>query len=236
MDQELNIRIHTFGCKVNTYDSGLLQQGLKTSYPKPVHIVNTCAVTAEATREALRLVKKLKRENPQSMVVVTGCSAQVDTEKFTELCEADLVVANSHKSQLAKILEDYFDGRASSKVLKSNIFLNSDLGAGGGTEEEHTRAFLKIQDGCNSFCTYCVIPFARGRSRSIPVRQLVERIQELQRSGTKEVVITGVHIADYEDDGLYLDDLIEAILRETAIPRLRLSSLEPREITDRLLE
>lgn len=264
--------IHTYGCKVNTYDTGLLAQrleaqghrsvvaavkgaplsadgsdgssgpmrsfGLGARVPR-IHILNTCAVTAEATREAARQVRRLKSRDPFSTVVVTGCGAQVDGKVFDDLSGADLVVANSHKGLLERLLDGYFKGELKERVFRSNIFRKDDLEAGGGIEAGHTRAFLKIQDGCNSFCTYCVIPFARGKSRSIPVAELVARIRELNARGVNEVVLTGVHIGDYEDvrggRTYLLHDLVAEVLETTAVPRLRLSSLEPVELTPELL-
>ena len=241
------IKMHTFGCKVNTYDSGLLQKNLsvngylsvnsksdeKQTY---IHVLNTCAVTAEASRQAVRLIRKIKSENPFSTVVVTGCAAQVDTEMFSNLKGADIVVANSHKGLLPQILDKYFKREITEKVFKSNIFKKEDLEAGGGLEESHTRSFLKIQDGCNSFCSFCIIPYARGKSRSIPIVEIVKKIGELQKQNVNEVVLTGVHIGDYEDKGLRLEDLVESVLKETTIKRVRLSSLEPIELSTRLLE
>ncbi|MFZ3229185.1 MAG: tRNA (N(6)-L-threonylcarbamoyladenosine(37)-C(2))-methylthiotransferase MtaB [Pseudobdellovibrio sp.] len=241
--------VHTFGCKVNTYDSGLIQKNLKQNsihtlgdskqqLPK-IHILNTCAVTSEATQQAVRMIRKIKAAQPFSTIVVTGCAAQVDTDSFKNLPGADLVVANSHKGLLPQILDQFFKGEVKDKVFKSNIFHKDELEADGGTENFHTRSFLKIQDGCNSFCTFCIIPYARGKSRSIPISYLVKKILELEAADIKEVVLTGVHIGDYEDEILgekkYLEDLVEAILQKTKIGRIRLSSLEPIEISDRLL-
>ena len=254
--------IHTYGCKVNTYDTGLLQRRLeaasgstalnkKTMVPQNqaaslatpnvprVHILNTCAVTAEATREAAKQVRRLKAKEPFSKIVVTGCGAQVDGETFDHMPGVDLVVANSHKGFLERLLDEMFKGQLESKVHRSNIFRKEDLEAGGGTEQGHTRTFLKIQDGCNSFCSYCVIPFARGKSRCIPARELVQRINELSRDGVQEFVLTGVHIGDYEDQigdrKLFLHDLVAEILSKTSAPRIRLSSLEPPELTEELM-
>lgn len=237
----LTFKIHTYGCKVNTYDSGLLQSRLQKSgfisadEPR-VHILNTCAVTKEATREAVKTARKLKTKDPFALVVVTGCAAQVDTEEFTHLPGVDLVVANSHKGQIENLIRSYYNGELRERVYKSNIFKKDDLEAGGGLEQEHTRAFLKIQDGCNSFCTFCVIPFARGKSRSLTIGELVKRIRTLHDQGTQEVVLTGVHIADYRDGEQVLEDLVESVLAKTKIPRIRLTSLEPGEVSDRLLD
>lgn len=319
-NNEFQFQVKTFGCKVNTYDSGLLQKRLaskgfveskdllKNSNPKlgsegtnpsaassshsvvpRIHILNTCAVTAEATKEAVREVRRIKSKDPFALVVVTGCAAQVDTDKFADLKAADLVVANSHKGDLENIIRSHYAGTLKERVFKSNIFKKEDLEVGGGEELSHTRSFLKIQDGCNSFCTFCVIPFARGKSRSIPVQDLVRKVQELESRGVREVVLTGVHIGDYEDEGrgsiissdnsigentsapsvecTSLDKmssnsssknslsekaetlfatrkqryseglviLLKEILRQTQDVRLRLSSLEPIELTEELI-
>lgn len=249
MDQNLDFVVHTFGCKVNTYDSGLIQKNMNqngySSLNKvdknkaQIHILNTCAVTAEATQEAVKVIRKIKTQQPFATVVVTGCSAQVDTGVFEKLPGADLVIANSHKGMLPHLLQQYFKRELKDKVFKSNIFKKEDLEAGGGLENNHTRSFLKIQDGCNSFCSFCIIPYARGKSRSIPAFDLVQRIKQLEQQGLNEVVLTGVHIGDYLDEvqgsQFGLVKLIENILAKTKIQRIRLSSLEPIELTDDLL-
>ena len=235
----LTFKIHTFGCKVNSYDSGLIEKRLAPEFhlsdePR-IHILNTCAVTHEATLEAGRLARRLKVRDPFCLVVATGCAAQVDTEELARQKAIDLVVANSHKTELQQILKSYYNGDLKERVFKSNIFKKEDVEPGGGVDSLHTRSFLKIQDGCNSFCTFCVIPFARGKSRSIPVKDLVARVRELEQNGVKEIVLTGVHIGDYEDGQLRLEDLVETLLAKTTISRFRLSSLEPPELSDRLL-
>lgn len=211
-------------------------KGFVRSDSPEIYVVNTCAVTAEATREASRQIRRLKKQNPLAKIVVTGCGAQVDTNKFEELKEADLVIANSHKGKLEEIVRNFLGGQNLEKTFKSNIFKKLDLEEGGGVESSHTRSFLKIQDGCNSFCTYCVIPFARGKSRSISIQEIVARVNEINHSGVEEVVLTGIHIGDYEDKNKILEDLVESVLVETKIKRIRLTSLEPIELTDRLLE
>lgn len=232
--------IHTFGCKVNTYDSGLLNQNLDPRGWKteaPVHIINSCAVTEEATKQAIRLARKIKSKNPFALVVATGCAAQVDSEMLLSASGIDLIVANSHKGRLSEIIDQYFKSTGGfPKLHKSNIFKKDDLESGGGLEPNHKRAFLKIQDGCNSFCSFCIIPYARGLSRSVPIVELVRRVNELVQQGFAEVVLTGVHIGDYQDGVKKLEDLVEAILVKTKVLRLRLSSLEPIEISERLLQ
>lgn len=242
----LKFQVHTFGCKVNTYDTGLIQRNLESSglvlnsSEPQIHVLNTCAVTAEATKEAVRTIRRIKAKSPLSTVVVTGCAAQVDTDSFQNLPGADLVVANSHKGYLPFLIEQYFKGEIKEKVFKSNIFKKEDFEAGGGLEESHTRAFLKIQDGCNSFCTFCIIPYARGKSRSLPIRDLVQRVNDLASQGFEEIVLTGVHVGDYQDPNLSqknaLEDLLESLLAKTKVSRFRLTSLEPIELSDRLFD
>lgn len=240
--------VHTFGCKVNTYDTGLIQKNLAQNgfqvsankkSDKAIHVLNTCAVTAEATQQAVRLIRQIKAKQPLATVVVTGCAAQVDTDAFEKLPGANLVVANSHKGILPQLLDQYFKGDLQKKTFKSNIFKKEDLEMDGGEELQHTRSFLKIQDGCNSFCSFCIIPYARGKSRSIPIQNLVQKIKELEKQSIKEVVLTGVHIGDYADESFAkvrgLEDLVEAVLAQTSISRIRLSSLEPIELSDRLV-
>ena len=247
--------IKTFGCKVNIYDSALIQKNLREKnwveqplqdMGKTVHIVNTCAVTEEAVKEAQRWIRRHRKRYPQNPIVVTGCAAQVETEKFSNLKEVDFVVANSHKSDLADILENNFDkshytegSGVVPKTFKSSIFKKNSLGEEGGLKSGRTRLFLKIQDGCDSFCTFCIIPFARGKSRSIAPVDLVRSVQEHYEKGVREVVLTGVHIGDYripDNTTKGLTELIYILLKKTKMPRIRLSSLEPIELNDELLD
>ena len=230
---------HTFGCKVNTYDTGLIQKNLKDLklQDKKVHILNTCAVTREATKDAIRLTRKLKKNDPSSLVVVTGCSAQIDKKDFELLDSVDLLVGNSHKDELKDLLQKKIDGEELEKFYHKNIFKKSSMGEGGGLEDNHSRSFLKIQDGCDSFCSFCVIPHTRGKSRSLNLESIVKKIKEFVLNGQKEVVITGIHLGDYKDESENtLEDMVESILKQTTLPRLRLTSLEPLELTERLSE
>ena len=239
--------VKTFGCKVNTYDSSLIQKRMEEkgwqeaplqedSMGSQTHIVNTCAVTEEAVKEAKRWIRRYRKKNPHARILVTGCAAQTETDQFANLKEVDLVVANSHKAHLAKLVADT---NKEQKVFKSSIFKNDHLlEAGGRLENHHSRLFLKIQDGCDSFCTFCIIPFARGKSRSIAPEVLIDSVNKHHAQGVQEVVLTGVHIGDYQvpdkkDQGLA--KLLELLLMKTNIPRIRLSSLEPVELTESLL-
>lgn len=243
----INYQMKTFGCKVNTYDSGLLQGKLQTAgfvnsenSEAEFYILNSCAVTAEATKEVMREARRLKKQFPKSKIVLTGCSAQVDGALLDVSPDVDLIVANSHKNQLQDILKDIAQGRLAQKVYRSNIFKLEDLGAGGGEESQHSRSFLKIQDGCNSFCSFCVIPFARGKSRSLTVPMILAQLKKMEAQGIKEAVLSGVHIGDYLDDETFggpfaLDDLVEQVLAHTQTMRFRLGSLEPIELTEKLM-
>ncbi len=249
------IEVKTFGCKLNQYDSSLLKARLqaelapsKSSPPRPVVVFNTCAVTAEAGREIRREAARLKRKNPEAFLAVTGCGAQVETGLYAQSPWVDLVAGNSHKKDLPLILKNALSAEARQgaakgapperrKIFHSNIFKSSAADSGlPSVDEGRTRSFLKIQDGCDSFCTFCVIPFARGKSRSLPIAHLARAARKLASEGAMEIVLTGVHIGDYSDGERDLADLVQALLKETEIPRIRLSSLEPPDLTERLLD
>ena len=234
-----SFHIKTYGCKVNHHDSSLLKTRLrKAGFPEgqDIALINTCAVTEEAGREALRQIKKLKQQNPKQLVVVTGCGAQVDTPLYEGNRDVDLIVANSHKGDLPQILRGFLRGKTE-RVFKSGIFKKEGVYSGAFQRDpDRTRIFLKIQDGCDSFCSFCIIPFARGKSQSIPLSHLVESVKGFVDSGVEEIVLTGVHIGDYSDGENRLEDLVKAILNQTSLRRLRLTSLEPVELTEKLLE
>ena len=233
------IQIKTFGCKVNYYDSLLIKEQLKDFSPEQkqnITILNSCAVTAQAGRDIRKEAKRIKNLNPNSLVVVTGCGAQVETKLYKSTQSVDLIVGHSDKKKLADILKNY-SPKQKNKVFKSDIFKVSSIYSGFiSPDKDRTRAFLKIQDGCDSFCTFCIIPFARGKSKSVPFHHLVEAIKKLEEEDVKEVVLTGVHIGDYRDENKGLDDLLADLLNKTSLPRIRLTSLEPIEITDKLLD
>ena len=236
----MNYSIKTFGCKVNTYDTSLIQKQMdslsKSLAPEKIffHIVNTCAVTETAVLDSLRWIRNYRKKNPRSVIVVTGCGAQAELDYYAHEPYVDVIIANSHKDKIFEILEKYQPGD-DKKVFHSNIFKTSPLGEGGQVESHRTRFFLKIQDGCSQFCTFCIIPFARGKSRSLSTSHLIEQIKDKHSQGVLEVVLTGVHIGDYQDQNNNLSSLVSEILKKTKIPRIRLSSLEPPYITEKLL-
>ena len=237
MEQEIQIK--TFGCKLNHYDSLIIKKQLKDlnlSFKKNIFVLNSCAVTAQAGKDIRKAAEKLKSSQPESFIVLTGCGAQVETDLYEQTKSIDLVIGNSDKKNLKTILEN-FKPQQKNKVFKSNIFKSSHIYSDFiSPAPDRTRAFLKIQDGCDSFCTFCIIPFARGKSQSLPAEFLVQSIQKLEEEDVKEVVLTGVHIGDYKNHNKGLDDLLVYLLEKTSISRIRLSSLEPIEITDKLLD
>ena len=231
------MEIKTFGCKLNHYDSLLIKKhisGLKTD--KDIFVLNSCAVTAQAGKEIRKTAEKIKNANPNSFVVITGCGAQVETELYKSSQSIDLIVGNSDRKSLKTLIKESLSRKNTNRIVKSDIFKTKEIYSDFISPDlNRARAFLKIQDGCDSFCSFCIIPFARGKSKSLSADFLRDSIQNLEDKGIQEVVLTGVHIGDYKEGGKGLEDLIEYLLKTTCIPRIRLTSLEPIEITDRLL-
>lgn len=236
-----SVQIKTFGCKLNHYDSLIMEKHLAgIPISKKVFVLNSCAVTAQAGKDIRKEARRIKSSHPDSLIVLTGCGAQVETELYEQEKSIDLLIGNSDRKNLTSILKEFStqSSNKENKTFKSNIFKTSEIYSDFVSPSTHrTRAFLKIQDGCDSFCTFCIIPFARGKSKSLPVEFLEKAIHKLENQGIQEVVLTGVHIGDYRDEnGKNLEDLLNQLLKNTNIPRIRLTSLEPIEITDRLLE
>ncbi|MDO5100781.1 MAG: tRNA (N(6)-L-threonylcarbamoyladenosine(37)-C(2))-methylthiotransferase MtaB [Eubacteriales bacterium] len=241
------VALHNLGCKVNSYETEAMEQLFKDSgydiVPfapgADIYIVNTCTVTNIADRKSRQMLHKAKKMNPEAIVVATGCYVQ--TKKKEELDETiDIAVGNNKKEDIIQILETYINGQE----LKETII---DIGSAQRFENKlilqgrhkHTRAYLKIQDGCNRFCSYCIIPYARGRIRSKQPQEIIAELEGLTAVGYQEVVLTGIHLSSY---GLDLDmevrliDIIEQIHRLPGISRIRLGSLEPRIITEEMIE
>lgn len=263
------IYVKTLGCKVNTYDGqALAGQFLARGYElakdageADVAIVNTCSVTANADREARSLARRLRRANPAAVVIYTGCYAQTDSAKLAAMDEIDFVVPNQAKDQVLGIAEKALHRRqdrdqAALRPLpvdklpqgldvvsanRQSSFKSATTFFEALPEGDRTRVFLKIQDGCNGFCAYCLIPYARGASRSVPHHQVVAEVERLAARGLPELVLTGIHIGDYgrEDEeaesGEPIAALIDAIMAIPGVGRLRISSLEPAEVSAPLL-
>ncbi len=237
-----SISFVTLGCKVNQYDTAVLINKLpKSKYntvpftgKADIYVIDTCTVTHKADAEARHYINRAKRINPNGVVVVTGCYAQVSAEEISNLKGVDYVVGNSDKfSSLMKIV------RQGSLQKEPKVFINDIFKEKKRKFESpeidffpgRTRAFLKVQDGCNYACTFCIIPYARGRSRSLGIDDVIKRIRVLRQSGYKEAVLTGIHLASYgRDIGSNLIELLSRIEDEKILSRIRLSSLDPADI------
>lgn len=234
-----SISIVTLGCKVNQYDTAvILNQLPKSKYRRvpfsdkaDVYVIDTCTVTHKADAEARNYINRAKRANPNGVVVVTGCYAQVSPQELKEVHGVDYVIGNSHKfSSLLKIIREG-KRQEEPKVFISDIFKEKKKGFESPDIEifpGRTRAFLKVQDGCNYACTFCIIPRARGRSRSLEIAEILNRMEKLAHSGYKEIVLTGVHIASYgREIGTNFFELLREIEKEKIVNRVRLTSLDP---------
>ena len=200
-----------------------------------IYIINTCSVTNLADRKSRQMIRRAKDFNKDAFVIVVGCYAEVAKEEIEKIEGVDLVLGNHQKASIDKYIESYFDGKEFDEIAVENYFYDF----GSITYTEKTRAVIKVQDGCNNFCTYCIIPYARGRVCSRDPKSVLEEIKEIAKTGIKEVVITGIQIAAYGKDFGYeyrLIDLLEDINKVSGIERIRLGSIEPLLITDEFCE
>ena len=231
---------HNLGCKVNAYETEAMQQLLeKAGYEivpfapgADVYVINTCTVTNMADRKSRQMLHKAKKMNPHAIVVAAGCYVQAAGTELEEDSAIDIIIGNNRKKDLVSILEHY----ERSAVQESLIDINHTKEYEKLSLEktvEHTRAYLKVQDGCNQFCSYCIIPYARGRVRSRRKEEVVEEVKTLAGNGCKEVVLTGIHLSSYGiDHGSTLQELILAVHEVAGVDRIRLGSLEPGIITE----
>ncbi len=232
--------LHNLGCKVNAYETEAMQQMLeKAGYEivpfapgADVYVINTCTVTNIADRKSRQMLHKAKKMNPHAIVVAAGCYVQAAKEDLEVDDAIDIVIGNNRKKELVEILREYEQSQKEEFVM--------DVNHTGEYEElsisrtaEHTRAYIKVQDGCNQFCSYCIIPYARGRVRSRGLEDVLTEVKELAANGYQEVVLTGIHLSSYGiDRGTTLMNLILAVHEIHGIRRIRLGSLEPRIITE----
>lgn len=236
---------YTLGCKVNQYESQEMSERLKTEgydivnskEAADVYVINSCTVTAESTRKTRQAVRRFKQTHPDSAVVLTGCVPQAFPREALSVEEADIVIGNKNNHKLPRLLKQWFSDRkriiAAEPHNKDDKFVCTSI----SVFSEHTRAFVKIQDGCNRFCSYCAIPFARGRSRSRELNSIKDEIKTLAGNGYKEIVFVGINLSAYgRDIGLSLTDAVAAANETEGIERIRLGSLEPDHITDDIIE
>ena len=243
------VSFYTLGCKVNQYETNAMeQQFIKNNYEiventqkADIYVINTCTVTNMAERKSRQMLRRVKEINPSAVLVVCGCYAQVAKNELEQISEIDIILGINEKNEIVQIVENYMEKMAEKDkrsqeaeiddVSKQKEFLDF----GDVTYTEKNRAVVKVQDGCNMFCSYCIIPYARGRIRSRKIESVVSEIEKIANEDIKEVVITGIHVASYGKDfdnentskKIRLIDLLEAINKIDGIDRIRLSSLEP---------
>ena len=239
-------RITTLGCKVNQSESDIMAHQLKNSrwHPAPpkekadLCIINTCTVTQKASMQSRQAVRQAIRSNPGARIIVTGCYAQTEPDEIGKIEGIHHIIGHADKSKIPDMVLSEKQAPCP-RLLWKNIFSEHNFDpAAAATSRTRTRPFLKIQDGCDSFCTYCIVPYARGRSRSMPIENVLENIKQFRRAGFHEVVLTGVHLGAYGLDltpKTGLTALLHRIYASNPIHRVRLSSIEPHELTDELI-
>lgn len=235
--------LHNLGCKVNAYETEAMQHLLEEAgyeivpftQKADVYVINTCSVTNMADRKSRQMLHKAKKNNPDSIVVATGCYVQTSEKEVLNDLSVDIVIGNDRKHDLVRLLEECSLDRVNDTVDDINdgkhdfeeLFIDQT--------KEHTRAFIKVQDGCNQFCSYCIIPYARGRVRSRRFENVIAEVERLAANGFKEVVLTGIHLSSYGvdfEEATGLLELIQAVNAVKGIERIRLGSLEPKIVTE----
>lgn len=235
--------LHNLGCKVNAYETEAMQHLLEEAgyeivpftQKADVYVINTCSVTNMADRKSRQMLHKAKKNNPDSIVVATGCYVQTSEKEVLNDLSVDIIIGNDRKHDLVRLLEEYSLDSVNDTVDDINdgkhdfeeLFIDQT--------KEHTRAFIKVQDGCNQFCSYCIIPYARGRVRSRRFENVIAEVERLAANGFKEVVLTGIHLSSYGvdfEEATGLLELIQAVNAVKGIERIRLGSLEPKIVTE----
>lgn len=248
------VALHNLGCKVNAYETEAMEQILKNAGYEivefepgaDIYIINTCTVTNIADRKSRQMLHKAKKMNPDAIVVAAGCYTETGEDRINKDEAIDIIVGNNKKRDIVSILEEYY-GKNEAKSNKEKVDARIDINHTSEYEEmtleqmhQHTRAYIKVQDGCNQFCSYCIIPYARGRVRSRKLDDIKKEVAALADKGFKEIVITGIHVSsygvDFGEDRERLIDVIETVASTDGIERVRLSSLEPRIITKEFME
>ena len=241
------VAFYTLGCKVNQYETeSIKNQLIKKGYEEvnfedkaDIYIVNSCTVTSVADRKTRNMLRRAKKINPNGAVIVTGCYAQTNSKELLEMEDIDYVIGNTDKSGIVNFIED-IENRTMEKLKNHNIFLDSEYTEYEfATLREMSRAYVKIQDGCNNFCSYCKIPFARGKSRSRQKDNILKEITKLSQEGFKEIILIGINLGAYGEDlenGGNFEDLLKDILKIEGIERVRIGSVYPDKISDEFIE
>lgn len=237
----MKFNIITLGCKVNSYESNFMKEALvkngfsfcNLNEKCDILILNTCTVTDTSDKKSLKEVRRLKRENPNAILVVCGCSVQNDKTKYDDL-GINILMGNINKSNIVSIIEKYLDDKTPVEYVAKTRdlpFENMEVDI-----SDHTRAYIKIEDGCDNFCSYCVIPFVRGKKRSKDFSLVLKEVEHLENNGYKEIVLTGIDTGGYESNGKDLTDLIHEMSKVNGIERIRQSSIEITQINDKFIE
>lgn len=235
--------LHNLGCKVNAYETEAMQHLLEEAgyeivpftQKADVYVINTCSVTNMADRKSRQMLHKAKKNNPDSIVVATGCYVQTSEKEVLNDLSVDIVIGNDRKHDLVRLLEEYSLDSVNDTVDDINVGKHDFEELFIDQTKEHTRAFIKVQDGCNQFCSYCIIPYARGRVRSRRFENVIAEVERLAANGFKEVVLTGIHLSSYGvdfEEATGLLELIQAVNAVKGIERIRLGSLEPKIVTE----
>lgn len=237
----MKFNIITFGCKVNQYESNMMKENMLSSnffYTEDltdanIIIVNTCSVTNVADKKCLKMIRRLKREYSNAILVVAGCSSQ-NKQSVYESLDIDILIGNRDKSIIDKLIKEYIE--TEKKYVKFYNDRNLDFEDMYISDYNHTRAFIKIEDGCDNFCSYCIIPYVRGSVRSKDFDKVIKEAEELAKHGHKEIVLTGIHTGHYLNNGYDLTDLINELSKIDDIKRIRISSIEITELNDKFLD
>ena len=237
----MKFNIITFGCKVNQYESNMMKENMLSSnffYTEDLNdaniiIVNTCSVTNVADKKCLKMIRRLKREYSNAILVVAGCSSQ-NKQGVNESLDIDILIGNRDKSIIDKLIKEYIE--TEKKYVKFYNDRNLDFEDMYISDYNHTRAFIKIEDGCDNFCSYCIIPYVRGSVRSKDFDKVIKEAEELAKHGHKEIVLTGIHTGHYLNNGYDLTDLINELSKIDDIKRIRISSIEVTELNDKFLD
>ena len=236
----MKFNIITLGCKVNSYESNFMKEALvkngfsfcNLNEKCDILILNTCTVTDTSDKKSLKEVRRLKRENPNAILVVCGCSVQNDKTKYDNL-GINILMGNINKSNIVSIIEKYLDDKTPVEYVAKTRdlpFENMEVDV-----SDHTRAYIKIEDGCDNFCSYCIIPFVRGKKRSKDFSLVLREVQHLANNGYKEIVLTGIDTGGYESNGKDLTDLIHEMSKINGIERIRQSSIEITQINEKFI-
>lgn len=236
----MKFNIITLGCKVNSYESNFMKEALvkngfsfcNLNEKCDILILNTCTVTDTSDKKSLKEVRRLKRENPNAILVVCGCSVQNDKTKYDDL-GINILMGNINKSNIVSIIEKYLDDKTPVEYVAKTRdlpFENMEVDI-----SDHTRAYIKIEDGCDNFCSYCIIPFVRGKKRSKDFSLVLREVQHLANNGYKEIVLTGIDTGGYESNGKDLTDLICEMSKINGIERIRQSSIEITQINEKFI-